>query len=65
MTDRIFTHQVIDEFGDTLMKFQSLREAKWFVQNKPNCTIEKLVVLQITKDSAYKRAYESVGECLF
>ena len=61
MRDRIFSHQVIDEFGDILKRFQSLREAKWFVSNKPDCTIQ---ALQVSKESDYELGLREVGECL-
>lgn len=57
-----FSHQVIDEFGDVARKFYSLREAKWFIENKPGCVVEKL---NVKRESAYQFALRTCGECLF
>lgn len=62
MQERIFKYQVLDEFGDALKKFQSLREAKWFVEKKLNC---KIVKLDFKVTSKYETALKAVGECLF
>lgn len=57
-----FSHQVIDEFGDVARKFYSLREAKWYIENKPGCKLEKLYV---KRESNYQYALQTFGECLF
>ena len=36
-----FTH-VVKIDGDAIKKFRSLKEAKWFIANKADATIEKL-----------------------
>ena len=34
MRERIFTHMVINEDGESIKRFQSKREAEWFIENK-------------------------------
>lgn len=60
--DRVFTHEVLID-GESMMRFQSLREAKWFCENKTGATIVKLKVPK--KKTAYQKAHDAVGECLF
>lgn len=60
--DRVFTHKVLID-GESIMQFQSLREAKWFCENKTNATIVKLEVPK--NKSAYQKACENAEECLF
>ena len=37
--NRVFTHHVLDFEGETLMRFQSKKEAEWFCADKPECKI--------------------------
>lgn len=60
--DRVFTHEVIVS-GERMKRFQSLREAQWFCEGKEDAEIVKLEVPK--KKSAYQKALEQVGECLF
>jgi hypothetical protein len=60
--DRIFTHEVTVD-GERMRQFQSLREAQWFCEGKTGTKIIKLDVPK--KKSAYQKAYDAVGECLF
>ena len=46
-----------------MMRFQSLREAKWFCEGKTGTKIIKLEAPK--KKSDYQKAYDAVGECLF
>jgi hypothetical protein len=46
-----------------MRQFQSLREAQWFCEGKTGTKIIKLDVPK--KKSAYQKAYDAVGECLF
>lgn len=62
MQERLFSHQVLDEFGDRLKLFQSLREAKWFIENKPNCTIQSL---NVKRETDYEFALRVCEECPF
>lgn len=43
---------VIDEFGDALRKFETLREARNFIRNKKGLTIHEVSLVEI------------LGECL-
>lgn len=61
MQERTFKYLVLDEFGDALKKFQSLQEAKWFVEKKLDCQIVKL---DFQIKSGYTKAYELVGVCV-
>ena len=60
--DRVFTHEVLID-GESMMRFQSLREAKWFCEGKTGTKIIKLEAPK--KKSDYQKAYDAVGESLF
>ena len=62
--DRVFTHEVIVS-GERMKRFQSLREAQWFCEGKPDAEIVKLKVDKVEKKSAYEASCEKVGECLY
>lgn len=52
---------VIDEDKEPLKKFYSKREALWFIDSRPECSIVKL---NVEEKSAYQIALETVGECI-
>ena len=56
-----FSHLVLLD-GEPVKRFRSLREAKWFTDNKSNATIVKLVV---QKRDVPKELYEELGEAPF
>lgn len=63
-SNKIFTHEVLLS-GESIKRFQSLREAQWFCEGKTDAEIRKLEVVKTEKKSDYENAYQQVGECLF
>lgn len=45
--------QIIDCFGDCIRAFSTMREAKQFKRNKPDCRINEVSI------------FDAVEECLF
>ena len=37
-------YQIIDCFGDCIMRFNTMREAKLFKRNKPDCAIREIPI---------------------
>lgn len=59
-----FTH-VVKIDGDAIKKFRSLKEAKWFIINKSDATIEKLDLLKPQTKADLFAEYANLGEPLF
>jgi hypothetical protein len=36
----VFSHLILDDFGEPLRGFKSKREALWFIEDKPGLTIQ-------------------------
>ena len=49
-----FSHEIVDQDGFTLRRFYRYRDAKEFIQNKPDYKVQK-IILDLTK----------MEECLF
>ena len=66
IVDRVFTHHVIDGMGDPIRRFQSKREAEWFIEGKPDCKI-----VQVAKRPRLNKPSQDIDwtnkeeECLF
>jgi len=61
MRERIFTHIVIDEEGESVKRFQSKREAEWFIENKPYLSIQSTG----EKQQSVEVFLSQQEECLF
>jgi len=59
-----FTH-VVKIDGDAIKKFRSLKEAKWFAENKADATIEKLDLPKPQTVKDIFAEYAKLGEPLF
>lgn len=61
MRERVFTHIVKDSEGEPIKRFQSKREAEWFIENKPYLHIEATG----EKRKTIKQIVDEFEECLF
>lgn len=43
-----FSHEIVDQDGFTLRRFYSFRDAKEFIQNKPDYKVQK-IIFDLTK----------------
>jgi hypothetical protein len=59
--ERVFTHIVKDSEGESIKRFQSKREAEWFIENKPYLHIE----LTGEKRKTVSEILEQFEECPF
>ena len=61
MRERVFTHIVKDNEGEPIKRFQSKREAEWFIENKPYLHIERTG----EKQQSVNDMLATYEECLF